>query len=263
MLSAQAIQSGNAHLVITGGMESMSQTPYYLTKHRTGAKMGHQQLIDSIIIDGLWDPYHQLLMGDIAEQCAKAYKISREEQDDYAILSYKRAIDATQKGVLSEYITPIDSRPTRDLDQNGIPRQYLPDESLSRFDETKMRRLKPVFNEAEGTITAGNSSGISDGACALVLASDTKIKSLDIRPIAKIISFADAQQSSQDFPTTPSIAIEKVLGLARLSVDDIDVFEINEAFAAVVLANQKILKLPSDKLNILGGSIAIGHPLGW
>ena len=261
---AQAIQTGNAHVIIAGGMESMSQTPYYLSKYRTGVKMGHQQLIDGIIIDGLWDPYHQFLMGDAAELCAKSYGISREEQDEYAISSYKRAIQAAQNGILSEYGVSINPKSSHGVDQHTESHHHpYFDENLQRFDESKLRKLKPVFKTSDGTVTAGNASGISDGACALVLVSGEKISEFDIQPLAKIISFADAQQDSEKFTTSPSLAIRKALDLACLSIEEIDVFEINEAFAVVALANQKLLRLPSDKLNILGGSVALGHPLGW
>lgn len=263
MLGAQAIQTGNAHLLIVGGMESMSQTPYYVPKYRTGVKMGHQQLIDGLIADGLWDPYHQYLMGDAAELCAKTYGISREDQDNYAVLSYKRAIDAARTGVLDEYTVDMNLKSTLGSESEACSQRQFRDENLQRFDETKLRKLKPVFMGGEGTITPGNASGIGDGACALVLVSESKSIALDIQKIARIVSFADAQQDSEKFTTSPSIAIERALELAHLSMKDIDIFEINEAFAVVALANQKILKLPLEKLNILGGSVALGHPLGW
>lgn len=262
MLGAQSIQVGNAHVVIAGGMESMSQTPYYIPKYRTGVKMGHQQLIDGIIMDGLWDPHHQCLMGNAAELCAKTFEISRQEQDNYAILSYKRAMEAAQAGVLYEYTVAMNMKGNLTSDKNGHEQQVF-DENLQRFDEVKLRKLKPVFQEKDGTVTAGNASGISDGACALILVSGAKSSACGIQPIAKIISFADAQQSPEQFTTTPSIAIKKALDLAHLSIDDIDAFEINEAFAVVALANQKILQISTDKLNILGGAVALGHPLGW
>jgi acetyl-CoA C-acetyltransferase len=264
IFGSQAIQTGNAHIIVVGGMESMSQTPYYLPKYRTGVKMGHQQLIDGIIVDGLWDPYHQFLMGDAAELCAKNYGISREEQDEYAILSYKRAIEAAQSGVLGEYGVSINPKGAHGgVGQHTESSPSYFDENLQRFDESKLRKLKPVFKAIDGTVTAGNASGISDGACALVLVSGKKSSEFDLQPLAKIISFADAQQDSEKFTTSPSLAIRKALDLACLSTGEIDVFEINEAFAVVALANQKLLKLPSDKLNILGGSVALGHPLGW
>jgi acetyl-CoA C-acetyltransferase len=240
----------------------MSQTPYYISKYRTGVKMGHQQLIDGMIMDGLWDPHHQYLMGNAAELCAKTHSISRQEQDNYAILSYQRAIAAAKTGVLSEHAVAMTPKNVPSVDKNHHELQIL-DENLQRFDEVKLRGLKPVFQEQDGTVTAGNASGLSDGACALVLISGAKAHAYGIQPIAKIISFADAQQNSEHFITTPSIAIQKALDSAHLPIEAINVFEINEAFAVVVLANQKILQISTDKLNILGGSVALGHPLGW
>jgi acetyl-CoA C-acetyltransferase len=253
MFGAQSIQTGNAHIVITGGMESMSQVPYYVTKHRVGVKMGHQELLDGMIIDGLWDPTHQYLMGNAAERCAEKYCISRQEQDDYAVLSYKKAIEATREGILTEHTVNMKDKSDTSLE----------DESLKKFDEGKLRSLKPIFQSNGGTVTAGNSSSISDGACSLILVSGEKVRQYGIKPLARILSFSDAQQNPEDFTTSPSLAISKALKLAELSISDIDFFEINEAFSVVTLANQKLLNIPIEKINIYGGAVAIGHPLGW
>ncbi|EEA22257.1 erg10, acetyl-CoA C-acetyltransferase [Talaromyces marneffei ATCC 18224] len=258
MLGVQHIQTGGADIVVAGGMESMSNTPHYLPSLRNGAKYGHQNLVDGIMKDGLTDAYKQELMGLSAEECAQDYGFNREQQDEYAIRSYQKAQAAQKSGELNAEIVPIElpgfrGKPGVTVSQDEEPKNLNPD---------KLRAIKPAFIPGSGTVTAPNSSPLNDGAAAVVLVSEAKLKELNLKPIAKILGFADAAQQPSKFTTSPALAIPKALKKAGVTLDQIDAFEINEAFSVVALANMKLLNLPEDKVNIHGGAVAIGHPLG-
>ena len=256
MLAAQAIQCGDAEVVIAGGMENMSQAPFYLQGLRTGLKMGHSTLIDSMLRDGLWDVYDDTHMGNLAERCAAEYKLSREAQDDYAIMSYRRAQEAQQQGLFKAEIVPVEIP-----QKKGDPVLFDSDEEPAKVNFDKLKTLRPVFLK-EGTITAANASSINDGAAAVLVMSSAKAGELALNPIARIVAKASASKSPAWFTTAPADAINKVLAKAGLTTGDIEIYEINEAFAAVSLANNQILSLTPDKVNVNGGAVALGHPLG-
>lgn len=256
MLAAQAIQCGDAGIVIAGGMENMSQAPFYLQGVRSGLKMGHSTLIDSMLRDGLWDVYDDTHMGSLAEMCAEECKISREAQDEFAIESYRRAQAAQQQGLFQNEIVPV-MIPQR----KGDPLRFEADEEPGKVNFDKLKTLRPVFRK-DGTVTAANASSINDGAAAVLLMSAAKARSLGLKPMAKIVAQAATAKSPRWFTTAPADAIKKVLGKAGLTVNDIDLFEINEAFAVVSLANNQLLGLSADKVNVHGGAVALGHPLG-
>lgn len=254
-LATQAIRLGDADVVLAGGMESMSQVPYYAVSTRWGAKYGDQILVDGLQKDGLSDAYSQDAMGVFAELCADKYEISREQQDAYAISSYKRSQEAWEAGKFENEVVPVTVH-TRKGEQ-VISR----DEEFNQVNYDKIPALRPAFKK-DGTVTAANASTISDGAAVLMLMSEEKMLGLGLTPLAEIIAYADAEQSPEWFTTTPSIATEKVLKKAGLSIDDIDFFEFNEAFSVVALANAKILNLDLNKVNVYGGAVSLGHPLG-
>jgi acetyl-CoA C-acetyltransferase len=256
MLAAQSIMMGINDVVVAGGMESMSNIPYYLDKARNGYRLGHGQIIDGLVKDGLWDVYKDFHMGSAAEICAREYKFSREDQDNFAIESYTRAKAAVEGGKFVGEISPIQV-PVRGKD----PITVSVDEDYNKINFDKLKTLKPAF-EKDGTITAANASNINDGATALVLMSEEKVKELGLKPIAKILAFADAAQAPEWFTTAPSLAIPKALKWAGLDIKDIDYFELNEAFAVVGLVNNKILGLDDKKVNVYGGAVALGHPIG-
>jgi acetyl-CoA C-acetyltransferase len=256
MFAAQSIMLGMADVVVAGGMENMSMIPFYIPRARFGYKYGNAELVDGLSRDGLLDVYDQLAMGVFADRTAVKYQISREEQDAFAIRSYQRAADATASGFFSSEIVPV-SIPQR----KGDPVLVIEDEEFKKVNFSKIPDLKPAFSK-DGTVTAANASTINDGAAALVLVSEAKLKELGLQPLARIVSFADAEQEPAWFTTTPVHAANKALKMAGLSTNDIDFFEVNEAFAVVALAFQQSLKLDPDKLNIAGGAVAIGHPLG-
>ncbi len=256
ILAAQSIMMGINDVVVAGGMESMSNIPYYLDKARNGYRLGHGQIIDGLVKDGLWDVYKDFHMGSAAEICAREYKFSREDQDNFAIESYTRAKVAVEGGKFVSEITPI-AVPVRGKD----PILVSIDEDYNKINFDKLRTLKPAF-EKDGTITAANASNINDGATALVLMSEEKVKELGLKPIAKILAFADAAQAPEWFTTTPSLAIPKALKWAGIDIKDVDFFELNEAFAVVGLVNNKILGLNDKKVNVYGGAVALGHPIG-
>ena len=256
MLGAQSIMLGINDVVVAGGMESMSNIPYYIPKARYGYKYGHGQLVDGLMHDGLWEVYNGFPMGSCADNTAKEMNISREEQDEYAIRSYKRAAKATEDGDFKSEIIPVEI-PQR----KGDPILMDTDEEYKNVFFDKIPSLKPVFNP-EGTVTAANASTINDGASAMVLMSKRKMESLGLKPVAKIIGFADAAQDPIWFTTAPSLAIPKAIQRAGLKPEDIDFYEINEAFSVVALANNKTLGLDAEKVNVLGGAVALGHPLG-
>lgn len=255
MIGAQTIRLGEADLIAAGGMESMSQTPFYVPNYRAGQRLGHIQLLDGILRDGLEDAYCGLTMGTITETCAATYGLSRAMQDEYAITSYKRAQEAQAKGLFAEEIVPVP------VAQRGSTTLIAEDEEPKKANFEKIPTLKPAF-KPDGTITAANASKINDGAAAVLLASEEAVKKYNLRPLARLISWADAAREPEWFTIAPTDAIQKALARAKLTIDQIDAFEINEAFAAVALANQKLLNIPSEKLNILGGAVALGHPLG-
>jgi len=255
MLGAQSIMLGDNQVVVVGGMESMSNAPHYLPSGRTGIRYGNGEILDAIVRDGLQDPYKKYMMGNAGEVCAKHYSFSREDQDNYAIASYKRAQEAYANGYFKDEIVPVVIA-SRKGDVT-----IAEDEEYKKFDESKVGALKPAF-EKEGTITAINASKINDGASAMVLMSGDKVKELGVQPLAKIIGFADASQEPEWFTTTPSKAIPKALDKAGLKVEDVDFFEVNEAFSVVALANMKEMNIAHDKINVFGGAVALGHPIG-
>lgn len=254
MLGAQSIMLGDNDVVVAGGMENMSAAPYYLDKARNGYKLGHGNVIDGIIRDGLWDPYKDFHMGNAAELCATEYKITREDQDAYAIESYKRAAAAWEKGYFKDEVVPVQ-----------VPGKQVvtvaEDEDYKKVIFEKVPTLKPSFQK-DGTITAANASNINDGAAAVVLVSGEKLKALGLKPLAKIVSFADASQAPEWFTTTPVKAINNALAKAGMKISDMDYAEVNEAFSCVPIANAKDLGLSLDKVNVWGGAVAMGHPIG-
>lgn len=256
MLAAQSIAIGDKEIIVAGGMESMSNVPYYLDKARNGYKLGHAQLTDGLIKDGLWDVYNDYHMGSAAELCATDCQISREDQDAYAIESYKRSQKAIIDGKFKDEIVSLELK-----DKKGNITQITDDEEPANVKFDKIAGLRPVFKK-EGTVTAANASSLNDGAAALVLMSKEKAEELGIKPLAKILAFADAQQAPEWFTTAPSKAIPLALNKANLKSDQIDFYEINEAFSVVSLANNKELDLSVDKVNVNGGAVSLGHPLG-
>jgi acetyl-CoA C-acetyltransferase len=256
MLAAQSIALGDHDIVVAGGMESMSNVPYYLDKARTGYRLGHGQLTDGLLKDGLWDVYNDYHMGSAAELCAADCGITRQQQDEFAISSYKKAQDAQTGGRFDSEIIPISS-----TDRKGNITLITKDDEPFAVNFDKIPGLKPVFKK-EGTVTAANASTLNDGAAALVLMSADKAKELEIKPLAKILGYADAQQAPEWFTTAPAKAIPLALEKAGKNISEVDYFEINEAFSVVSLANNQLLNLSADKVNINGGAVAIGHPLG-
>ena len=256
MLASQAIMLGLSDTIIAGGMESMSNIPFYVPKARFGYKYGNAEFIDGLVKDGLEEAYHHYPMGNCADNTAKEMNISRQEQDDYAILSYQRTAQATETGKFKEEIVAVEI-PQR----KGDPLMITEDEEFRKVNFEKIPVLKPVFSK-EGTVTAANASTINDGASVLVIMSEEKMKSLNLKPLAKIHGFADAARDPIWFTTAPTLAIPKALKNAGMEAKDVDYYEINEAFSAVALANAKNLDLDLDKLNVNGGAVALGHPLG-
>jgi len=256
MLATQAIKLGDADIIVAGGMESMSNAPYILDKARTGYRMGHGQLIDSMIKDGLWDVYNDFHMGNAGELCARECNISRQEQDEFAVLSYKRALEAIENGYFKEEIVPV-----KVPQPKGGEVIVDEDEEPKRVNFEKIPQLKPAF-DPNGTITPANASKINDGASALVLMSKEKAEELGVKPLARIVAYSSAAKDPAWFTTAPVDAIEKVLKKAGMRKEDIDLFEVNEAFAVVALATSKLGGIPIEKMNIHGGAVALGHPIG-
>lgn len=254
-LASQSIQLGHSNIVIAGGMENMSLVPHYLLNSRGGFKYGPVSMQDGLQLDGLTDVYHQKLMGSCADMCATEYGFSREDQDAYAIESYQRAAAAWTAGKFAEEVSPITVK-TRKGDII-----VSEDEEFKNVNFDKLRTLKPAFNK-DGTVTAANASTMNDGAAAVLLMSKSKAESLGLKPIAKIKGYADAEQAPEWFTTTPSKALPLALKRAGLEQSQIDFFEFNEAFSVVALANNKILNLDAKKVNVNGGAVALGHPLG-
>lgn len=256
MLAAQSIANGDHEIMVAGGMESMSNVPYYLDKARNGYRLGHGQLTDGLVKDGLWDVYNDYHMGSAAELCASECNISREDQDKFAIESYKRAQSAQTEGKFAVEITSIEVK-----DRKGETTLIDTDDEPTAVKFEKIPGLKPVFKK-DGTVTAANASTLNDGAAALVLMSADKAKEMGIKPLAKILAYADAQQAPEWFTTSPSKAIPLALQKANIDIKDVDYFEINEAFSVVSIANNQLLELSNDKVNINGGAVSLGHPLG-
>ena len=256
MLAAQAIMVGDADVIVAGGMENMSQVPYYLEGAREGLKMGNKQIIDGMIKDGLWDVYNDFHMGDAAELCARECNIPREAQDEFAIMSYERALKAQKEGWFKDEIVPVEI-PQR----KGDPILVTEDEEPGRVKFEKIKSLRPAFQK-DGTVTAANASSINDGAAAVVVMAREKAEELGIKHMYRIVSQASAAKAPEQFTTAPTDAINKALKKANLTTEDIDLYEINEAFAVVSLINNRLLNLPVEKVNIHGGAVALGHPIG-
>ena len=256
MFAAQSILLGQADILVAGGMENMSAVPYYVPKARFGYKYGNSELIDGLHKDGLLDPYDEIAMGVFADKTAEKYNISRKEQDAFAIRSYKNSEAATKNGAFKKEIIEV-SIPQR----KGEPVIINEDEEYKNVKFEKIPQLRAAFSK-DGTVTAANASTINDGASALILASTDAVKKYDLKPIAKILSFADAAQEPQYFTTAPTKAAPKALKLAKMTISDVDYFEVNEAFSVVPLAFNKILDIDISKVNIHGGAVSLGHPLG-
>ncbi|TBO36415.1 acetyl-CoA C-acyltransferase [Pedobacter kyonggii] len=256
MLAAQSIANGDNEIIVAGGMESMSNVPYYLDKARNGYRLGHGQITDGLVKDGLWDVYNDYHMGSAAELCATECNISREVQDDFATESYKRAQAAQTSGKFAGEIVAIEVK-----DRKGDITLVDTDDEPTAVKFDKIPSLKPVFKK-DGTVTAANASTLNDGAAALVLMSADKAKELGLTPLAKILGYADAQQAPEWFTTAPSKAIPLALHKANIDIKNVDFFEINEAFSVVSIANNQLLELNDSQVNVNGGAVSLGHPLG-
>ncbi|MGD9898395.1 MAG: acetyl-CoA C-acetyltransferase [Calditrichaceae bacterium] len=256
MLAAQAIMVGDADVVVAGGMENMTQVPYYLPGARNGMKMGDGAVVDGMVKDGLWDVYNNYHMGNAAELCAEECNISREAQDEFTVLSYKRAQAAQENGSFMDEIIPVQI-PQR----KGDPIIFDKDEEPTRVKFDKISSLRSPFKK-DGSVTAANASSINDGAAAVLVMSMEKANELGLKPMAKIIAQASAAKEPEYFTTAPADSVKKVLKKASLTTKDIDLYEINEAFAVVSLINNRLLDLPTEKVNVNGGAVALGHPIG-
>jgi acetyl-CoA C-acetyltransferase len=256
MMGANDMRCGDFSLVAAGGMESMSRAPYLAERARDGLRLGHGRLADSMILDGLWDPYGDLHMGNCAELCAQQYEFSREEQDDFSAESYRRARRASESGQVADEIVSVEVPQRR-----GEAKQVDRDEEPSRADLERMRTLRPAF-QSEGTVTAANSSKINDGAAALVLATRERAAELGVRPLAWIRAQASFAQEPERFTTAPLGAVRRLLARADVAVEDVDLWEVNEAFAVVAMAFMRELELDADQVNVRGGAVALGHPIG-
>lgn len=255
-MAAQAIKAGDAEVIVAGGMENMSLVPHYYNA-RVAAKLGDIKMLDGMVLDGLTDVYNKVHMGVCAEKCAVDYNITREEQDNFAVESYKRSAKAWSEGKFNDEIVPV-SIPQR----KGEPVIFAEDEEYKAVNFDRISTLPTVFKKEDGTVTAANASTLNDGASALILVSKEKMEELKLTPLAKIVSYADAAHEPENFTTAPSKALPIALKKAGLEVSDIDFFEFNEAFSVVGLANNKILGLDASKVNVNGGAVALGHPLG-
>jgi acetyl-CoA C-acetyltransferase len=256
VFGAKTIALGDEGLVVAGGMESMSNAPYYLDKARSGYRMGDGKLVDGMIFDGLWDPYNNVHMGSCGDRCAAEYKYSREAQDDFAKESFRRALAAQKEGLFDAEIEAV-----KVPQKKGDPAIVKLDEGPSKGDPAKFSSLRPAFSK-DGTITAANASSINDGASALVLASEAAVKAHRLEPLARITGYAGAAQAPEWFTTAPAAAIDNVTKKLGIKPDQIDLFEINEAFAVVALVCAKLCKIDIAKVNVRGGAVALGHPIG-
>lgn len=258
IIGAQTIMTGNADIVVVGGAESMSNTPYYVPSARSGARFGEAIMVDGIQKDGLLDVYSSQLMGSAAEKCALEQGFSREDQDSYAIESYKRAAAAYEAGKFSTEIAPVTIKGAR-----GKPDTIVSeDEEYKKFDEKRVRLARAVFQKENGTVTGPNASKLNDGGAALILVSERKLHELKLKPLAKIAGWGEAARAPLDFTIAPSLAVPKAIAHAKLSANDVDYYELNEAFSVVGLANAKLCDLDLAKVNVYGGAVALGHPLG-
>jgi len=255
IIASQAIQCGDADLIVAGGCESMTNAPYLLYNARQGYRMGNGQLVDSMIHDGIWDVYNDKHMGTCGDLCADKYKVSREQQDAYAITSYKRAIQAWEDGFYKAEVVPVEVKSRRET----IVVDH--DEDVAKFREDKMGSLRPAFGK-DGTVTAGNASGINDGAASMIVVGEEKMKSLGVKPTAHILGYANAATDPEWFTVAPIHAIKKLSEKISLSLKDVDLFEINEAFSVVPMVAMSELGLDHAKVNVFGGAVAIGHPIG-
>lgn len=255
MLAAQAIRCGEAGAIVAGGTENMSRAPYLLEKARTGYRMGNGELVDAMIRDGLWDVYSNVHMGSCGDQCARKYQFSRQQQDEFAVASFKRAIEATKNGTFAKEIEPIQIKTGKETVL------VTEDENPKKFNEEKLRKLRPAFGET-GTVTAGNASSINDGAAAIVVLGAEKLRTTGIKPEAKILGYAEFSREPEWFTLAPMGALSKLLKALSLTVADVDLFEINEAFSVVPMATMKELNIPHEKVNVNGGAVALGHPIG-
>jgi acetyl-CoA C-acetyltransferase len=256
ILGAQAILSGDTDVVVAGGMESMSQSPYLLQRAREGLRMGHAELKDSMILDGLWDVYNQVHMGSCAELCAKEKNITREAQDAFAAESYRRALAAQKEGRFKAEIVGVEIE-----QRKGPPKLVVDDEEPRRGDIEKLAGLRPAFQK-DGTVTAGNASSINDGGAAIVLMELGAAKARGVKPLAKIVSWGQHAQAPEWFTTAPAVAIENATKRAGWKASDVDLWEINEAFAVVSLAVNQLVSLDAARVNVNGGAVALGHPIG-
>jgi acetyl-CoA C-acetyltransferase len=257
MLAAQGIATGDVDIVVAGGMESMSNAPYLLERARTGYRMGNGTLVDSMIKDGLWDPYRDVHMGNCAEMCVAKYSFTREEQDAFSLESYRRAQEASKTGLFSDEIVSVEVPAKK-----GASAVIDADEEPFAAPLDKMATLKPAFQKEGGTVTAANSSKINDGAAALVIASEEKASALGLDPIARLVAWCGVAAAPEWFTTAPIGAVKKLLDRTNLKISDIDLFEINEAFAAVAMAAIRELDLDPARVNVRGGAVALGHPIG-
>jgi acetyl-CoA C-acetyltransferase len=255
MLAAQAMQCGDAQVIVAGGTENMSQTPYLLPKARVGYRMGDGQVIDSMIHDGLWDVYNNIHMGICGDRCAEKCGFSRQAQDDYAVASYQRALQAQKDGTYAKEIVPVEISSKKGkvtVDQ---------DEEPGRFNEEKLRQLRPAFGP-NGTVTAGNASSVNDGAGAIIVLSEKRLGELGVAPQARILGYTTSSREPEWFTLAPVGAITKLMQKLGLTADKVDLFEVNEAFSVVPMAVMKELGVPHEKMNVHGGAVALGHPIG-
>jgi acetyl-CoA C-acetyltransferase len=256
ILAAKTIAVGDADCVVAGGMESMSNAPYYLDRARTGYRMGDAKLVDGMILDGLWDPYGNVHMGSCGDRCASEYKVTRDEQDEFAKESFRRALVAQKDGLFDAEIEPVQV-----AQKKGDPIVVRIDEGPGKGDPSKFGALKPAFSK-DGTITAANASSLNDGASALVLVSEAALKKYSLVPLARIVGYGGAAQAPEWFTTAPAKAIDATLSRLGLAKADIDLYEINEAFAVVTMVCARLCGLDASRVNVMGGAVALGHPIG-
>lgn len=253
--AAQAIQCGDAEVIVAGGAENMSRAPYLLPRARTGYRMGNGELVDAMIRDGLWDVYSDVHMGGFGERCAERYGFTREQQDDFAVGSFQKALAAQQEGRFNDELIPVEAKAGKQVVH------VSEDETPKRFNEEKLRKLRPAFGK-DGTITAGNASSINDGAAAVVVLSADKAKALGVKPQARILSYSVHSREPEWFTLAPIQAMETLFKALDWTSDNVDLFEINEAFSVVPMAAMKDLSIPAEKVNVNGGAVALGHPIG-
>ncbi|EER34723.1 acetyl-CoA acetyltransferase IB [Candida tropicalis MYA-3404] len=258
IIGAQNIICGTSDVVVVGGAESMSNTPYYLPSARSGARYGDATLVDGVQKDGLLDVYEEKLMGVAAEKCAKDHGFSRDDQDNFAINSYKKAGNALSQGKFKSEIAPVTIKGFRGKPDTVVEN----DEEIGKFNEEKLKSARTVFQKDNGTVTGPNASKLNDGGAALILVSEAKLKQLGLKPLAKVSGWGEAARTPFDFTIAPALAVPKAIKHAGLSLDKVDFFELNEAFSVVGLANAELVNIPLEKLNVYGGAVAMGHPLG-